>query len=495
MPLLPLVALALALPVALSASPYVFHLPMVWRNQSFPFYLSLRWRDLERDLENAFEPRPEHLATISQEVFRLMSTDEQVLCGPCDGAEDGQSHPVCGSSDGTDAGRGAGCRLGVQGLAHHVIKPWYRERLQLLKETAPHGRQVVTVPISVPSAPGPGRGHSAVRELQLYEHGDNFAAAARRFCRTHHLSAAAGARSSGMKKRTNHYGCSPDTQLALMSRLHHAFWNLFYQERRHLEQQQELGGGGPELRRAKVAACTRHLNTFPGYELYTGYEQAGGESMTVPTVLRAAEEAQVEACVETGTYRGDTTLVLARSQLCEQVITIELSPKLAAAARKRFASESGGGVRWNTAAAAAAAAASTAAAKGDAGDIFLLEDFGQEPKSRAWPIKLLEGDSGIVLEQEEARFLALGPTLWFLDGHYSKLDTAQGVHDSPIMQELDFILGRRANRADVLVIDDARQFRGERLAHGFDYPELDDVLRKVCEHWDEFGRSIFSNRS
>ncbi len=83
--------------------------------------------------------------------------------------------------------------------------------------------------------------------------------------------------------------------------------------------------------------------------------------------------------------------------------------------------------------------------------------------------------------------------LWYLDGHYSGkmsggVDTSRGREDSPIIRELDFILRTRAHRGDVVVIDDARTFRGSRLPLNMEvdhawglFPELADVVDHICE--------------
>ena len=114
-----------------------------------------------------------------------------------------------------------------------------------------------------------------------------------------------------------------------------------------------------------------------------------------------------------------------------------------------------------------------------------------------------EGDSGDVLNNNPV-FQSLRRTMWFLDGHYSYLDTARGQDDSPVVRELEFILNRKDFEKDIILIDDAREFRGKRfpaertlLAYPHDivtmiidemdvdggvmvYPELDDIIDTVC---------------
>ena len=81
-------------------------------------------------------------------------------------------------------------------------------------------------------------------------------------------------------------------------------------------------------------------------------------------------------------------------------------------------------------------------------------------------------------------------TLWFLDGHYSFLETARGVEDTPLIRELNYILNRnKKDRKDIVLVDDAREFRGNRFPRSSQnvdvmdlaYPELDDIIKDtIC---------------
>ena len=53
------------------------------------------------------------------------------------------------------------------------------------------------------------------------------------------------------------------------------------------------------------------------------------------------------------------------------------------------------------------------------------------------------------------------PALFWLDGHYSGAETAQGDRDTPIYEELSHILEAR-DRGHVIIIDDARCFGRDR---------------------------------
>jgi hypothetical protein len=132
---------------------------------------------------------------------------------------------------------------------------------------------------------------------------------------------------------------------------------------------------------------------------------------------------KADSLVETGTYLGDTVWFLRRA--VPRLYTIELEPRLAALARRRF---------------------------------------------RHWAhIEVLEGDSGEVLEQ-------LAPTLsgrvvFWLDGHYSSGITGRGAVDSPIWAELTAIT--RSCRANYsIMIDDARLFGSDPA-----YPTLAEIRR------------------
>jgi hypothetical protein len=85
-------------------------------------------------------------------------------------------------------------------------------------------------------------------------------------------------------------------------------------------------------------------------------------------------------------------------------------------------------------------------------------------------IVILRGDSSRLLPEVIQRLQ--GPTLFWLDGHYSGGVTARGESDTPVVQELAAILGD-PNSQHVILIDDARCFGSG------DYPSLDDIRRQV----------------
>lgn len=128
--------------------------------------------------------------------------------------------------------------------------------------------------------------------------------------------------------------------------------------------------------------------------------------------------------VETGTYRGDTTVLLAAS--ARRVVSLEPADALYAAARQRFA---------NT------------------------------PN-----VELINATS-------EAAFPTLLPKLeggvcFWLDGHFSGGPTFKGPNDTPILDELATIAGHLARWPRVAVlVDDLRLFTGAVHAYG-PYPPL-----------------------
>lgn len=145
--------------------------------------------------------------------------------------------------------------------------------------------------------------------------------------------------------------------------------------------------------------------------------------LKVLTLVHAMRQHGCRVFVETGTYFGDTTAVMA--QRGHRVHTIELSPEIHRAAAARFAGD---------------------------------------PR-----VTCLLGDSaallpGIVEQLEE-------PALFWLDGHYSGGPTAKGGLDTPIMAELECLKRARREKAGVIdrsaiFIDDTREFGSG------DYPTL-----------------------
>jgi hypothetical protein len=142
----------------------------------------------------------------------------------------------------------------------------------------------------------------------------------------------------------------------------------------------------------------------------------------------------LKRAVETGTFRGDSAAWLA--SLFPEVVTIELSPELAAAATERFAS--------------------------------------------APHVRVVQGESG----RELGVFAdPLVPTLYFLDAHWSGGPTAGREIDCPIRDELA-ALEAGVNARDCVIVDDAHLFErpppeGRDPSKWPRLPELEESLEAL----------------
>ncbi len=118
---------------------------------------------------------------------------------------------------------------------------------------------------------------------------------------------------------------------------------------------------------------------------------------------------ETKVFVETGTYEGDTTNAV--KDHFERIYTIELSPYYAQRAKNRFG------------------------------------DFHH--------IQVIEGDSSTRIGQ--VCTILQQPTFFWLDGHYSGGNTAQGNKDCPLLEEVNHIV-TKCKPACVIAIDDVRLF-------------------------------------
>ena len=89
-------------------------------------------------------------------------------------------------------------------------------------------------------------------------------------------------------------------------------------------------------------------------------------------------------------------------------------------------------------------------------------------------VELINGDSGQELGKLMKRIDQ--PTLFWLDGHYSAGETAQGEKDTPIYEELAHIFNAE-RMGHVIVIDDARLFGTDA-----DYPTIQDLTAFIEKH-------------
>lgn len=158
-----------------------------------------------------------------------------------------------------------------------------------------------------------------------------------------------------------------------------------------------------------------------------------GLCVPVPYFIRRAQllglgnTIQAKNFIETGTYRGDTTYAMARH--FESLYSIEIQPTLAKIARKRFSNQP--------------------------------------------HIKILEGDSGIILKS--LMMTLRGPSLIYLDGHDSGGITGKGSNACPVEDELISLF--EVCKDDLMVvIDDARLFGTDP-----DYPTIDRITALVAD--------------
>jgi hypothetical protein len=90
--------------------------------------------------------------------------------------------------------------------------------------------------------------------------------------------------------------------------------------------------------------------------------------------------------------------------------------------------------------------------------IELSEEYYQDniPKFKDFNnVNLYLGDSSKVLDEIIDKFT--NNTVFFLDGHWSGGDTAQGEKDCPLLEELNIITNKFNNKA-LIIIDDYRLF-------------------------------------
>jgi len=142
-------------------------------------------------------------------------------------------------------------------------------------------------------------------------------------------------------------------------------------------------------------------------------------------LLQAAARGKVQSVVETGTYLGDSTYAFARAGY--QVVSIEVEPRIAALAERRF--------RGNRS------------------------------------VRVVAGDSGQLLPRILSDLSA--PALIWLDGHYSGGSTGRGETDTPVEREVEAVM-KVAPPGSVVVIDDARCFGTDPS-----YPELKPWLERL----------------
>jgi hypothetical protein len=189
---------------------------------------------------------------------------------------------------------------------------------------------------------------------------------------------------------------------------------------------------GDRLRSAAVFDVARPI--YSKYEAWTwtrGGCPAPPPSGVKHQVLRdVASRRCLSVLVETGTFRAGTVRALRND--FDRIVSVELSPELYGRARHRTRNQANA--------------------------------------------ELILGDSAIVLS--EVIETLDRPALFWLDAHYSGEGTALGSAVSPIVQELDTILGAEV-LGHVVLIDDAREFHSPERSG---YPPAEIVYSTADRH-------------
>lgn len=151
-------------------------------------------------------------------------------------------------------------------------------------------------------------------------------------------------------------------------------------------------------------------------------------------IMTIADLYGVEAFIETGTFKGDT--VAAVADRFATVISIELLPKYAEAARRRFANSPN--------------------------------------------VTIIEGDSGAALEQAISGLGQKARAMFWLDSHYIGEAFEDRTSDTPIEREIEIIHQQRIGNgfADIVMIDDALCFDGSK-----GYPEIGSFMDAIRTGW------------
>lgn len=102
-------------------------------------------------------------------------------------------------------------------------------------------------------------------------------------------------------------------------------------------------------------------------------------------------------------------------------------------------------------------------------------------------VKLYLGDSREILPQILSEIDA--PATFWLDGHYSSGDTARGITNNPILDELEAI-SRHFIKNHTLMIDDVKLFGTEE----FDFIELETIKKKILEINPNYKISLYSRK-
>ena len=134
--------------------------------------------------------------------------------------------------------------------------------------------------------------------------------------------------------------------------------------------------------------------------------------------------------IETGSYYGQGIQSALNSNLFEEIYSIELAPHFYEHCKRTFA---------------------------------------HRPN-----VKLFLGNSGEILPKILSQIEA--PATFWLDGHYSSDNTAKGITNNPILDELESIKQHHIKN-HIIMIDDVRLFGTSE----FDFIEIEEIKQKVLE--------------
>ena len=145
-------------------------------------------------------------------------------------------------------------------------------------------------------------------------------------------------------------------------------------------------------------------------------------------IEKYAKHYDIKNLIETGTYRGK--MVIAMREKFDHITSIELDQTLSDNAR----------------------------------ELFINYEH----------ITILQGNSANILSSVLQKIKH--PVLFWLDGHYSGGETANGIKETPIMEELDIIFSHPISK-HVILIDDALCFNGSH-----DYPTFEQLEEFVLKY-------------
>lgn len=179
--------------------------------------------------------------------------------------------------------------------------------------------------------------------------------------------------------------------------------------------------------------CIRHLIKKRRIMEYNAWIEAG-KPVPSPNIIKQmiikeyAKKYQINIFIETGTLMGE--MVDACTSIFDQIYSIELSRDLFSGAYNRFSNQK--------------------------------------------HISIMHGDSADVLPEILSKIEQ--PCLFWLDAHYSGGFTAKGKKETPILQEVLYILNHHIDR-HIILIDDARCFNGQN-----DYPTMQALRDMILSH-------------